>query len=254
MVVETDQQTVRGTYTYDGTHNAVVIPSRNDPDWAAHSTPTLPLPVYLFDGATAAQRVADLLAHGAVRARLLPERTIHGATVDPVQVEGWPNRASIATTLYLDAATHMLRGFDSHGTDPSYDSPVWRARLAEQRSMPRQTAPANAFALAAPSGARVQPPPPAISALPRLCGRQPKLLFGSGKTLLETCQIDHPGLTENALVAAMVGSAPQDLGAAVRAGAINGAQADAALQAQHRQIITMLTSKRPLVKVSAAGK
>jgi hypothetical protein len=254
MVVERDQQTMRGTYTYDGTHNAIVIPSRNDFTSAARSAPTLPLPVYLFDGATVAQRVADLLAHGAVRAHLLPERTIDGVTVDAVRVDGWPNGASIAATLYFDARSHLLRGFDSHGTDPSYDSPVWRVRLAKQTSMPRDKAPADAFALDAPTGAKVQPPPPAFGALLRLCGRQPKLLLGSGKTLLATCQTGHPGLTKNVLVAALVGSAPQDLAAAVQAGAINRPQAEAALQLQRTQIIQMLTSKRPLMKIAAPAK
>jgi hypothetical protein len=106
---------------------------------------------------------------------------INGATVDAVHADGWPNRASVATTLYFDPRTHLLRGFDSHGTDPSYHSPVWRVRLAEQTSMPRETTPGDALALDAPPGAQVQPPPPAIGALPRLCGCQPKLLLGSGK-------------------------------------------------------------------------
>jgi predicted RNA-binding protein associated with RNAse of E/G family len=52
----------------------------------------------------------------------------------------------------------------------------------------------------------------------------------------------------------LIGSARQDLAAAVKAGAITGTQADAALQAQRTQIIAMLTSNRPLLKVAAAGK
>jgi hypothetical protein len=254
MVVERDQQTALGTYTYDGTHNTIVIPSRNDPGWSARSTPTLPLPVYLLDGATVAQRVADFAAQGAAHVRLLPERMIDGVTVDPVRVDGWPNGASIATTLYFDAGTHLLRGFDSHGSDPSYDSPVWRVRLSDQTSAPRATAPADAFPLDAPPSAQVQPPPPAIGALPRLCGDQPKLLLASGRPLLDACHRQHPGLTEDALVNALVGNAPQDLAAAVKAGAITRSQADAALGAQRTQVIAMLTSNRPLLKVAAAGK
>jgi hypothetical protein len=254
MVVERDQQTALGTYTYDGAHNTIVIPSRNDPSWSARATPTLPLPVYLLDGATVAQRVADLAAQGAAHVHLLAERTIDGVTVDAIQVDGWPNGALITATLYFDAGTHVLRGFDSHGTDPSYDSPVWRVRLSEQTSGPRATAPANAFPLDAPASAQVQPLPPAAGALPRLCGRQPKLLLASGQTVLDACHTKHPGLTKDALVNALIGTAAQDLAAAVRAGAITRTQADAALQAQRTQIIAMLTSNRPLVNAAAPGK
>jgi hypothetical protein len=253
MIVERDQQTASGTYTYDGTHNVVVIPSRNDPSWTARTTPTLPLPVYLFDGATVAQRVGDIAAQGAAGVHLLPQRTVDGVTVDAVRVNGWPNGASISTTLYFDAGTHLLRGFDSRGTDPTYDSPVWRVRLATQTTTSRQAAPADAFALGAPPSAQVSPPPPALRALPALCGRQPKLLFASGQTVLSVCQTQHPGLTEDALVNALIGSAPRDLNAAVKAGAITTSQAHAALQAQRRQIMTMLMSPRPLVK-APAGK
>jgi hypothetical protein len=254
MVVERDQQTALGTYTYDGTHNTIVVPSRNDPGWSARSAPTLPLPVYLLDGASVAQRVADLAAQGAAHVQLLPQRTIAGIRVDAVQVDGWPAGASIAATIYFDADSHLLRGFDSHGTDPSYGSPVWRVRLAVQTSGPRAAAPADAFPLGAPASAQVQPPPPAVGALPGLCRRQPKHLFASGQTVLKTCQTQHPGLTEQALVNALIGSARQDLAAAVKAGAITRTQADAALQAQRAQIVAMLTSNRPLVKAAAAGK
>jgi hypothetical protein len=253
-VVERDQETPRGTYTYDGTHDAVVIPSRNDPSWSARATPTLPLPLYLFDGASVAQRVATLATDGAAHVQLLSEQMIGGVTVDPVQVDGWPHGASIRTTLYFDAGTHLLRGFDSRGTDPSYDSPGWRVRLSEQTAGPRSAAPANAFALAAPSSAQVQPPPPALGALPHLCGRQPKLLLTSGQSVLDACQIQKPGLTQDSLVNALIGRAPQDLTAAVAVGAISTAQANAALRAQRAQIIAMLTQPRPLVKSAAPGK
>jgi hypothetical protein len=179
---------------------------------------------------------------------------IDGVTVDAIQVDGWPNGASIASTLYFDAGTHLLRGFDSHGTDPSYDSPVWSVRLAQETSGPRATAPADAFPLDAPPSAQVDPPPPAAGALPRLCGRQPKLLLASGQTLLDACRTGHRGLTQDALQNALIGTAAQDLAAAVKAGAITRTQADAALQAQRTQIIQMLTGARPLVKAAAPGK
>jgi predicted RNA-binding protein associated with RNAse of E/G family len=52
----------------------------------------------------------------------------------------------------------------------------------------------------------------------------------------------------------LVGTAAQDLAAAVHAGAITRTQADAALKAQRTRIIAMLTSNRPLLKAAAAGK
>jgi hypothetical protein len=80
------------------------------------------------------------------------------------------------------------------------------------------------------------------------------LLLASGPTLLDACHTKYPGLTKDALVNALIGTAAQDLAAAVRAGAITRTQADAALQAQRTQIIAMLTSNRPLVNAAAAGK
>jgi hypothetical protein len=72
--------------------------------------------------------------------------------------------------------------------------------------------------------------------------------------VLKICQTQHPALAEDTLVNALVGSAPQDLSAAVKAGAITKTQAEAALQAQRTEIIAMLTSNRPRMKLAAAGK
>jgi hypothetical protein len=127
-------------------------------------------------------------------------------------------------------------------------------RLAAQTSRPRDTVTSRAFTLDAPPTATVQPPPPALRALPQLCGRQPKLLLASGTTLLDACQTQRPELTKDALMNALIGTAPQDLAAAVQAGAITRAEATAALQAQRTQIIAMLMSSRPQIKVAASGK
>jgi hypothetical protein len=253
IVVERVQQTPQGTYIYDATHNAIVIPSRNDPSSSSRAD-TLPLPIYLFDGAGVAQRVADLAAQGTTRVQLLSRRTVDGVTVDPVQVDGWPD-AAIRTTLYFDADTHLLRGFDSQGTDPSYRSPAWQARLAQQTSGPRDSAPADAFALDAPASAQVQPPPPATAGVMPLCGSQLKLQLAAGRSLLDTCRATNPALTENALINALIGSAPQDLAAAVAAHAITRGQADAALHAQRSQIVAMLTGKNPVAQpMGSPGK
>jgi hypothetical protein len=253
MVVERVQQTPQGTYTYDATHNAIVIPSRNDPS-SSSAADTLPLPVYLFDGASVAQRVADLAAQGTTRVQLLSQRMVDGVTVDPVQVDGWPDAAS-RTTVYFDADTHLLRGVDSHGTDPSYGSPALQIRLAQQTSGPRGTAPADAFALDAPASAQVQPPPPAVADVAPRCGSQLKLRLAAGQSLLDICRATNPALTENALINALIGSAPQDLAAAVADQVITRGQADAALQTQRSQIVAMLTSHSPVAKpMGSPGK
>ena len=244
MVVERAQQTPHGTYIYDGTHNAIVIPSRNDPSSSGRAD-TLPLPVYLFDGATVAQRVGDLAAQGTTRVQLLSQRPIDGVTVDPVQVDGWPDAASM-TRLYFDADTHLLRGADSHGTDPSDGS--LQIRLAQQTSGPRDSAPADAFALDAPASAQVQPPPPAMDDVAPRCGSQLKQRLAAGQSLLDICRATNPALTENALINALIGSAPRDLAAAVAAQAITRGQAAVALQAQQSQIVAMLTSRNPVVE------
>jgi hypothetical protein len=244
MVVQRVQQTPQGTYTYDGSHNRIVIPSRNDPGSSSRGD-TLPLPVYLFDGADVAQRVADLAAQGTTRVQLLSQRTVDGVTVDPVRVDGWPDAAS-RTTLYFDADTHLLRGADSRGTDPSYDSPALQIRLAQQTSGPRDSAPADAFALDAPTSAQVQPLPPAIAGVAALCGSQLKQRLAAGQSLLDICRATNPALTKDALINALIGSTPQDLATAVAARAITRGQADAALHAQRSQIVSMLTSKSPV--------
>jgi hypothetical protein len=242
MVAERAEQTPQGTYTYDADRNAIVIPSRNDPRSSTRAD-TLPLPVYLFDGATVAQRVADLAAQGTTRVQLLPQRPVDGVTVDPVQVDGWPDAAS-RTTLYFDADTHQLRGVDSHGTDPSYGT--LQIRLAQQTSGPRDSAPADAFALDAPASAQVQPPPPAMGDVATRCGSQLKQQLAAGQSLLDVCRATNPALTENALINALIGNAPQDLAAAVGAQVITRGQADAALNAQRSQIVALLTSHGPV--------
>jgi hypothetical protein len=250
-VVERAQQTPQGTYIYDVTHNTIVIPSRNDPSSSSRAD-TLPLPVFLFDGADVAERVADLAAQGITRVQLLSQRPVDGVTVDPVQVDGWPDAAS-RTTLYFDADTHLLRGVDSQGTGPSSGS--LQIRLAQQTSGPRDSAPADAFALDAPASAQVQPPRPAMADVAPRCGSQLKQQLAAGQSLLDICRATNPTLTEDALINALIGSAPQDLAAAVAAQAITRGQADAALQAQRSQIVAMLTSRNPVgTSIDSPGK
>ena len=87
------------------------------------------------------------------------------------------------------------------------------------------------------------------------CGSQLKQRLAAGQSLLDSCRATNPALTENALINALIGSAPRDLAAAVAAQAITRGQADAALQAQRSQIVAMLTSKNPVGKpVGSPGK
>jgi predicted RNA-binding protein associated with RNAse of E/G family len=55
-------------------------------------------------------------------------------------------------------------------------------------------------------------------------------------------------------VKSLIGSAPQDLSTAVEAGAITRTQAVQALREQRHQIVSLLTSSRPLLKVAAPAK
>lgn len=252
LVVERDTQTRLGTYTYDATHNAIIVPSRNDPSWSTRESSTLPLPLYLFDGTTAAQRLADFASRGAARVRLLSKRTVDGVTVDAVRADGWPNGDAIRTTFYFDADTHLLRGFDSQGVNASSNSPVWHVRLVRQSEGPRDAAPKDVFALSAPPSAQVQPPPPAMAALMQLCRSELKPLLSRGETLTDACRAANSGVSQDALMRALVGSARQDLAAAVAARAITPSQARAALQAQRTQIITTISAHRPSVHPIAA--
>ncbi len=177
-------------------------------------------------------------------ARLLGQRTLDGSTVDAVQVDGWPDGGS-SVIFYFDTDSHLLRGFDVTNTDPSSDAASWQARLASERTMPADATPPSTFKLNAPANANVQPPGPDSDVLTRLCPANLKLFIIRGESLLTACQSKTPGLTEDALVAALAASIKTDLDAAVAAGVITQAQAAQALATQQTQLRTFVTTSGP---------
>jgi hypothetical protein len=103
----------------------------------------------------------------------------------------------------------------------------------------------------------VQVPPFAMDAVASLCPPGIKPLLVQGESLLDVCRSTTPGLTEDALLSALSGSAKADLDAAVAAGQITGAQADQALVAQRaqlREFVTGTTRPIPIAKGPVRGK
>jgi hypothetical protein len=94
-----------------------------------------------------------------------------------------------------------------------------------------------------------------MSAFAQLCRSQPKkLLLAEGQSLLDACRAGNPAVTRHTLVDTLVGTAPQDLAAAVRERAISETQAHAALEALRAQMVT-LTAAHPVISPAPpAGK
>jgi hypothetical protein len=147
--------------------------------------------------------------------------------------------------FYFDTESHLLRGFDVTNTDPSSDAASWQARLASEQTTPADATPPSTFKLNAPANASIQPPDPDSDVLARLCPANLKLFILQGKSLLTACQSKTPGLTEDALVAALAASIKTDLDAAVAAGVITQAQAAQALATQQTQLRAFVTASGP---------
>jgi len=245
QLVERDIETPAGVYTYDASHNAIEIPTQTAGSLPPQA-PTVPLPAYLFDGATVAERLQQLAAGAQGGARLAGQQTIDGVAVDAIEVERWPNGRTLRTTFYFDADSHLLRGFDIESTDPTYDAASWQVRLASHET-DANPLPASTFTLNAPADAWVQAPGPAKDALVRLCPANLKLALAQGESLLAACKAATPGLREDELVAALSGTTEADLDAAVKAGQITPAQATQAFTAEQSQLRDFVTGNRPIV-------
>jgi hypothetical protein len=243
-LVERAIETPAGVYTYDAEHNTIVIPSHTASSSLSPHSPTVPLPAFLFNGATVAHLLQPLGTAAQGGARLLGQRTLDGSTVDAVQVDGWPDGGS-RVIFYFDTESHLLRGFDVANTDPSSDAASWQARLASEQTTPADATPPSTFKLNAPTNADVQPPGPDSDVLARLCPTNLKLLIVQGQSLLTACQSKTPGLTEDALVAALAASIKTDLDAAVAAGVTTQAQAAQALATQQTQLRAFVTTSGP---------
>jgi hypothetical protein len=252
QLVERAIETPAGVYTYAAGHNAIEIPSHTVSSLPPQS-PTVPLPAFLFNGATVAQRLQQLGAGAQGGARLLGQRTLDGFTVDAIQVDGWPNGDSLRTIFYFDAQSHLLRGFDVANTDASYDAASWQVRLASEQTTRADSVPSSTFKLNAPADAWVQTAGSAGDVLARLCPANLKPLLIQGQSLLTACRSTTPGLTEDALVAALSGSSKTDLDSAVAAGQITPDQAAQALASQQTQLRAFVTGSRPAADAGSTG-
>lgn len=244
QLVERDIETSSGAYIYHATDNAIEILHQRVSSLPTQS-PTVRVPGFLFNGATVAQVLQQLSRGSTGGARLVGQTTIDGHSVDAVQVDNWPDPGT-RTIFYFDANDHLLRGFDFSNTDPSHDNGSGRVRLTSTTQTSVATVPASTFQLNAAADASVQAPEPDNTVLARLCpGNLKQLLLQRGQTLLQACTAATPGLTEQALITALLGSTQADLDAAVAAGQITRDQAARALAAEQAQLHDFITQTAP---------
>ena len=238
-------QTGGETYSHDPegrNDNTIAISpeTRHDPSWL--------VPNHMFDGATVARYLNAPSQQQGVQ--LLPEQTLDGHAVDVVQVDGGPDRPALRTTLYFDARTYLLRGFDAAGIDSSYPIPTWQARLRNETAMPASSVPPQTFTLNAPATARVDLPAPDFAgfgtAFEATCHStlNLKAAMGSGQTPLAACRQTNPGVTETQLVEALVAPTRHDLEAALAAGQISATQEATALHDLQIQVAAIVTTSR----------
>jgi hypothetical protein len=217
-------------YGYDVQRNAVILPG----DHAGG--PTLVLPNWAFATAPLAQALQRPDVLGSVQAA--GQRTVDGAMVDVLSVDGAFDRPALHADIYFDAQTHELRGFDASVTS-DYQAPSWHVRLVTSHVVDAASLPADAFLLDAPASARVALTPPDKGALASLCGQIAKPAGGS---LLQQCQASAPSVTEDQLVAALGAPMRSDLAAAVAAGQLQPAQAQAAAAAADARLHELVTA------------
>jgi hypothetical protein len=220
-------------FGYDASHNLLALPS------ASNAAPSIVLPNDVYDGADLARTLAARGSHVVSLGR----RTLDGVAVDAIQADGVLDRPALRVTLYFNAATHVLQGFDAAVTDPSYSAPSWQVRLRSMATLARSAAPTDTFAVPFPAGARVGMLPD-LTALPRGCGIAGKgqapdakaRLATPGNTILATCQHNDPSLTADQVVAALTAPARVQLKEAVAGGALTHTQAADALATLEGQL------------------
>jgi hypothetical protein len=235
-------------YGYDGSHDMILLP------FETHSE-SLVLPSAAFDTGSLAQSLQAALASNGAQVRSITRQTLDGRAVDAIGVDGAFGFPAMRATFYFDAGTHALRGFDAASNDPSYPTPSWTVRLASSQVMAAASVPAGTFLLNAPADARVQPPVPDKQALLRLLPGLKVQKPGMG--ILQAIQAAHPGMSEDAVIAALFGSSRGGLDAAVAAGQITAAQAASAVQLERMQItvpVAPLGGSSPVPMPSATAQ
>jgi hypothetical protein len=232
----------RDIYGYDAAHNALSLPS------AGNAAPAIVLPNEAYDGAALARTIEQLAARGS-RVVALPPQTLEGVPVEVIQADGVLDRPALRLTLYFDAQTHVLRGFDAASDDPSYPTPSWQVRLQSQATMPDSSVAPGTFALDLPAGTRVEEDP--RGALPAACGgitvashRGSLTPRSAGKPAaidpLALCRQHDPSLTADQLAAALAQKPDAQLQEAVAAGILSTREASlarATLQSQLARLV-----------------
>ncbi|MGH2852645.1 MAG: hypothetical protein ACRDLF_00415 [Solirubrobacteraceae bacterium] len=217
-------------YGYDAAHGALSLPS------AGNAAPAVVLPNEAYDGAAIARAVEALAARGS-RVVALPPQSLEGVPVEVVQAEGVLNRPALRVTLYFDAQTHDLRGFDTESSDASYPAPSSHVRLQSQSIVPASSVPQGTFTLGLPASFRVEENP--SGALATACGATKIGSNGAPAdrsspaepatvSPLTRCQQHDPSLTADQLVTALSGEPDAQIHAALAAGLLDAQEAASA--------------------------
>jgi hypothetical protein len=211
-----------------------------DPSWL--------VPNHMFDGATVARYLNAPDQQQEVQR--LPDQTLDGHAVDVVQVDGGANRPALRTTLYFDAYSYVLRGFDTTSIDSSYPIPTWQVRLTSSSTTPAAAVPAHTFTLNAPADASIQLPAPDFAGFTAVfqttCHTTLSLkqAVGAGSTPLVACRQTNPSVTEAQLVTALAVPVQRDLDAARAAGQISSAQETNGIHDLQLELTTLVTTSR----------
>jgi hypothetical protein len=222
------------SYGYDATHNELTLPAEQN------AAPAIVLPNGAYDGASLAQSIERLAARGSRVAALAPQ-TLEGRPANVIEADGVLGRPSLRITLYFDAQSDLLRGFDADSIDPSYPLPYWRVRLRSAITMATTAAPAGTFSLQIPAGSSHVGLSADKLALPSECGgSKPASAAGS---LLAACQANAPGVTAPQLASAMSRSSDTELRRGVTDGVLSAAEAGAAQGQLEAELVRTLATE-----------
>lgn len=224
------------SYGYDATHDALTLPAEQN------AAPAIVLPNEAYNGASLAQSVERLAERGSRVVGLAPQ-TLEGVPVNVIQADGVLGRPALRITLYFDAQSDLLRGFDADSIDPSYPTPSWRVRLQSATTMATTSTPAGMFSLEIPAGASHVGLSAEELALPSECGSsKPASAAGS---LLAACQANDPGITAQQLASALSRSSVAELRQAVADQVLNPAEASTAQVQLEAELVHTVTAADP---------
>jgi hypothetical protein len=230
-------------YAYDAGHNAILLgaAARTDASWI--------VPPDIFSGVSVAQDLQAIMALSPQQVQVLSPQTVNGVPVDVIQVTGWVNRPAQQTTFYFDRQSFLLRGFRIASTDPAVHSGTWQAWLSTDQKLAATAVPTNTYTLDAPAGARVEVRDLSVASFASVChapAMTKSQLQASHQTPLAVCQTTAPGMTADALIAALIAPAQSQLqsqlDAAQAAGQITPVQEAASLALLRAQLASWIAS------------